>query len=248
MKRKWLIYLSVFTVVAIVFVISNSFIDYAFSLGEKRLIPIYSVEREDKKIAISFDCAWGVEKTDEILNALDKFNVKCTFFAVKFWVDKYPDYVKKIVERGHEIGTHSATHPHMSKLSNEAIENELKTSVSSIEAITGQKVKLFRAPFGEYNNAVINKANELNLSVIQWDVDSLDWKDLSANEIAKRIINKVSSGSIILCHNNALHTAKALDEIFANLTGRGYEFVKISELIYYDNFYIDQTGKQIKNE
>ncbi len=247
MKRKLRVYSALFlAVIVIVFVTSNSFLSFAFSINENRLIPIYCVDREDKKISISFDCAWGVEKTDAILDALDRFNVKCTFFAVKFWVDKYPEYAKKIVERGHEIGTHSSTHPHMSKLSNDAIENELKSSINSIESVTGQKVTLFRAPFGEYNNKVIQTANSLNLSVIQWNVDSLDWKDLSSREIAKRIIEKTSAGSIILCHNNGLNTASSLDEIFANLQGRGFEFVKISELIYYDNFYIDQTGKQQK--
>lgn len=240
------IVLSVF-VVALCSYLSGSGV-YAVGAGKSlRKVPIYRVLRDDKKIAISFDCAWGVDYTDKILAAMEKFNVKCTFFAVKFWVDKYPDYVKKIVDAGHEFGTHSASHSHMSKLSYDAIKNELNRSKEAIEDITGVKVELFRPPYGEYNNLLINTADELGLYTIQWDVDSLDWKDLSANEIAERVLKRVKSGSIILCHNNGLHTYEALPMIFSALTANGYEFVPISQIIYKDNYVIDANGEQRVN-
>ena len=212
-----------------------------------RKIPIYSVERDDKKIAISFDCAWGDEYTAKLLEIMNEYNVKCTFFAVSFWVEKYSEDLKSIVENGHEVGTHSKTHPHMSKLSVEQIVHELEYSSKAIENITGKKVELFRPPFGDYNNRLIDCAEKKGLYTVQWDVDSLDWKDLSAKEIALRVISKVKSGSIILCHNNGLHTAESLPLIFADLIGKGYEFVPIGELIYKDGYKIASDGRQVKN-
>lgn len=213
-----------------------------------RSLPVYSVAREDKKIAISFDCAWGTEYTQTILNYLAQNEIKCTFFAVQFWVEKNPTVAKSIVEAGHELGTHSRTHSYMSKLSEAEIEDELKTSSQAIETLTGQKVTLFRAPYGDYDNLLIDTATKMGLYTIQWDVDSLDWKNLTATEIALRVINGVKSGSIILCHNNGLHTAEALPMIFSTLKNRGYEFVPIGELIYKQDYYIDMTGRQHKND
>ena len=209
-------------------------------------MPIYSVDTTEKKVAISFDCAWGVDHTDSLLEMMSKNDVRCTFFAVQFWVEKYPEYVEKIISAGHEMGTHSRTHSYMSKLSKASIQDELNTSASAIEKITGKKVTLFRPPYGDYNNTLIDTCNEMGLYPIQWDVDSLDWKNLSATEIAMRVINGVKNGSIILCHNNGLHTAEALPLIFSTLKNRGFEFVPISELIYKDNYYIDSTGKMIQ--
>ena len=214
------------------------------AMTKARSLPIYSVAREEKKIAISFDCAWGTEHTDAILKALDQNDVRCTFFMVEFWTEKYPEYVKKIDEAGHEIGTHSKTHPYMSKLSEAEIRAELSSSSEAITAVTGKKVDLFRPPYGDYDNLVIDTAKSMGIYSIQWDVDSLDWKDLSATVIAMRIINGVKPGSIILCHNNGLHKAEALPLIFSTLQNRGYEFVPIGELIYREKYTIDSAGKQ----
>lgn len=212
-----------------------------------RLLPIYSVDTDEKKVAISFDCAWGVEYTDKLLDLMEKHGVKCTFFAVQFWVEKYPEYAKKIVDAGHELGTHSRTHPYMSKLSKAEIIDELETSCAAIERITGQKVTLFRPPYGDYDNDLISACGEKGLYPIQWDVDSLDWKNLSATEIGMRVINGAKNGSIILCHNNGLHTAESLPLIFSTLQNRGYEFVPIGELIYKENYFLDHNGRQHLN-
>lgn len=222
---------------------------YAAS-AKKRSLPVYSVERTDKKIAISFDCAWGVEHTDELLKIMDEYDVKCTFFAVQFWVEKYPEYVEKIVSHGHEMGTHSKTHPKMSTLSEGQMREELTSSVAAIERVTAKiserKVDLFRPPFGDYNDRLIDVAKEEGLFSVQWDVDSLDWKGLLGQEIALRVINGVKNGSIILCHNNGEHTAEALPMIFSTLQNRGYEFVPIGELIYREDYAIRSDGRQIK--
>ena len=134
----------------------------------------------------------------------------------------------------------------MSKLSKEKIKEELISSSTAIEKTVGKKPDLFRAPYGDYNDTLIQTAKEQGLYTIQWDVDSLDWKNLSAQEIALRVINGVKNGSIILCHNNGLHTAEALPMIISTLQNKGYKFVPIGELIYRENYEIDASGRQRK--
>lgn len=218
---------------------------YAVYFGaSSRRIPIYCVDRQDKKISISFDCAWGTDHTDDILSELERNDVIATWFMAEFWTTKYPEFVKKIDEAGHEIGTHSSTHSYMSKLGRAEIESELASSSEAITSITGKKVELFRPPYGDYDDELIDTAESEGYYVIQWDVDSLDWKDLSAGDIALRIINKVKPGSIILMHNDGKHTSEALPMIFSTLKNSGYEFVPIGDLIYRDNYTVDINGCQ----
>lgn len=218
---------------------------YAVYYGNTpRLVPIYCVEKEEKVVSITFDCAWGTEYTDSLLDALKRSDVRATFFMVEFWTEKYPDFVNKIKESGCEIGTHSSTHSYMSKLNAADIKAELTSSAGAIEKITGEKVELFRAPYGDYDDELIKTASELGFYTVQWDVDSLDWKDLSASDIAMRVINGVKNGSIILMHNNGLHTAEAVPIILETLKNRGYTFVPVGELIYRENYVIDGTGMQ----
>ena len=212
--------------------------------GAPRKLPIYSVETAQKRLAITFDCAWGTEYTDAILETLAREGVRATFFMVQFWAEKYPEYVKKIDEAGCEIGTHSATHSYMSRQSEGQIREELRTSCAAIESVTGKKVELFRAPYGDYDDLLVETAQSMGLYTIQWDVDSLDWKDLSAQEIASRILGRAREGSIILCHNNGLHTAEALPAVLCALKNRGYTFVTVGELIVREGYTIDANGRQ----
>ena len=230
---------------AILLITVNATGAYAVYYGRSpRLIPIYSVDREEKLVSITFDCAWGTEYTDKILAALKASDVRATFFMVEFWTEKYPEFVKKIDESGCEIGTHSSTHSYMSKLNAEDIRAELASSSQAITDITGKKVDLFRAPYGDYDDELIKTASENGYYTIQWDVDSLDWKDLLASDLAMRVINGVQNGSIILMHNNGLHTAEAVPIILETLKNRGYSFVPVGELIYRENYVIDGTGRQ----
>ena len=139
-----------------------------------RLVPIYNVDTTEQKVAISFDAAWGADKTEQIIEVLNEYQVGATFFLVGFWVDDYSEIVKKIDENGYEIGTHSNTHPDMVKLDKSTMKSELEVSISKIKAITGKDVTLFRAPFGSYNNTLLETCSELGLKTIQWDVDTLD--------------------------------------------------------------------------
>lgn len=209
-----------------------------------RLVPVYNVETDKKQVAISFDAAWGADKTEGILEILKEYDVSATFFLVGFWVDEYPDVVKKIDEAGIEIGTHSDKHPDMAKLSAEEIKTELTTSIQKIEAITNKKVELFRAPFGSYNNTLLEEASNQDLITIQWDVDTLDWKGLSASEMCDRVMKNVKNGSIILMHNNSDNILDGLTMILDRLTMQGYEITSVGELVYHDGYEIDRNGVQ----
>lgn len=208
-------------------------------------LPIYSVDTEEKKIAISFDAAWGNEYTRFILDTLDKYNVKSTFFLVGFWVDEYPEDVKEIAKRGHDVGNHSTTHPNMSQLSKEKMEEELNITGEKIRKLTNIKPTLFRPPFGDYNDLLIQTCRENGYYTIQWDVDSLDWKELGVQPVVDRITRNVRNGSIVLFHNNAKYIKEFLPIVIEKLQEDGYEIVPISELIYKDDFILDNTGRQI---
>lgn len=209
-------------------------------------LPIYSVDKKDEKIcAISFDAAWGNEDTQTLIEILKKHDVKTTFFVVGSWVDKYPESVKQLSDAGHEIMNHSDTHPHMTQLSADAMKKEIESCDSKIEKITGVKPFLFRPPYGDYNSEVIKNLSDCGHYTIQWSVDSLDWKDLSADEIFKRVTTSIHPGAIVLFHNAAKNTPQALDAILTQLKSDGYKIVPISEIIMRDDYKIDHTGKQI---
>ncbi len=216
------------------------------AMSSDRDLPIYCVDKtnDDKKISISFDAAWGNEDTENLINILGERNIKTTFFVVGEWVDKYPESVKALSDAGHEVMNHSADHPHMTQISKEKMKQELEECGSKIEAVTGKKPILFRPPYGDYNNDVVGTARECGYYTIQWSIDSLDWKDLSADEIYNRVVPKVEPGSIVLFHNAAKHTPEALPKILDALISDGYEIVPISELIMKDNYKIDANGKQ----
>ncbi len=214
---------------------------------EDRLLPIYAVETEEKKVAISFDAAWGADDTDTLISILKEYNVPATFFVVGEWVDKYPEEVKRLSDAGHDVMNHSATHPYMTKLNKEKMIEELNTCNEKIAAITGKTPTLFRPPYGDYNNSVISTVESIGMKTIQWDVDSLDWKDSATpDNIVTRVTSKVKNGSIVLFHNDADHTPEALPIILKKLLDDGYTFVKIADLIYYDNYEILHDGTQRK--
>ena len=246
-KKHLIVAVSLFICIAIIATILFSGGIISTSGYATRKLPIYRVNTNEKKVAITFDCAWGTDYTQSLLDTMEKEKVVCTFFAVEFWVNKHPDFVKKIDEYGHEWGTHSSTHPYMSKLSKSAIEKELTTSRQAIESITGKRVEVFRAPYGDYNDLVIDTAKSLGLYTIQWDVDSLDWKDLSASSICERVLSRVKNGSIVLFHNQGLHTYQALPTIISSLKAKGYTFVKVGDLIYRENYVMLSDGSQQLN-
>ena len=209
-----------------------------------RQLPIYSVECSQPLCAISFDAAWGNEDTGQLIDILARYNVKTTFFVVGEWVDKYPESVKALSDAGHEIMNHSNDHAHFNSLSAQEITTDINTCNDKIQAITGVRPTLFRPPYGEYDDHVITAVRGMGMEPIQWDVDSLDWKELSAGEITRRVTSKVQPGSIVLFHNAALHTPEALPSIIEALIQDGYSFVPISQIILPGEYTIDHTGCQ----
>ena len=183
-----------------------------------KYLPIYNVKTDEKKIAFTMNCAWNADDIDSILETLKNNNVHITFFMVGDWVDKYPEAVKKINEAGHEIGSHSNTHPHVNKLSAEKNLEEINLSVAKIQKITGQKTNIYRAPYGEYNNTVIKTAEENGYYTIQWNLDTLDYKGLTGEQMWNRLKNKLENGAIILSHNGTKHTADSLDMLIKNIS------------------------------
>ena len=213
----------------------------------KRLVPVYSVETDEKVVALTFDAAWGADKTRGIIELLEKYDADGTFFLVGFWIDKYPEETKLIAEKGLEIGNHSNNHLHMSKLQNDEIKKEIESVNVRLQELTGKTPKYFRPPFGEYDNKLLENVAALDMVGVQWSVDSLDWKGLSGEEIAKRVLSRVHNGAIILFHNNSDHVLDALPIILPKLKADGYKCVSIDELVMTENYIIDNRGVQHRN-
>jgi len=189
--------------------------------------------RTSGKVALTFDSAYEYTNTKKLLDVLKTYNVKATFFLTGQWAEAHPDLVKAIYAGGHEIGNHSYSHPHMTKLSSAQIKNEVTKTRTILEKIVGKSPKLyFRLPYGEYNQAVLKAVASAGYSnIIQWDTDSLDWKGISATEISSRVISNAKSGSIILMHVGGANTVQALPKIIAQLRSKGYVLTTVSELL-----------------
>lgn len=213
----------------------------------KRDLPIYNVQTEENLVSISFDAAWGNEDTQQLIDILEEHDVKATFFVVGEWVDNYPESVLALHEAGHEIQNHSDTHPHMPTLSYDQMVAEINNCADKVEAITGVRPTLFRPPYGDYDDKLVATLREQGHYCIQWDIDSLDWKDPAPSEIVSRVVSKSESGSIVLFHNAAVNTPAALPDVITGLKDKGLEFVQISEIIYTEDYTINHAGTQIKN-
>ncbi|MBQ8639593.1 MAG: polysaccharide deacetylase family protein [Lachnospiraceae bacterium] len=249
-NREWISQGFVLTIIFLALTAAALYVPaaiYVSATAQERELPIYSVQREDKKIALSFDCAWGNGDTQAILDVLAEQQVRASFFITGSWLEAYPDTVKAIVSAGHDLGNHSQTHPHMTGLSKEKMKEEIMTVHEGVKELTGQDMKLFRPPYGDYNNEVIKTARACGYYSVQWDVDSQDWKDYGVESIIEMVTeNKdLGNGSIILMHNGAKYTKDALGTVILTLKESGYELVPVSELIYYDSYQLDHTGRQI---
>ena len=251
-KQKIYTYLvSIVTVVLLFYVAgtlnSNNNTLETSSNNQKKL-PIYNVQTDENKVAFTMNCAWNADDIDNILKTLEENNSKITFFMVGSWVEKFPEAVKKISEAGHEIASHSDTHPHVNNLTYEENIKEIENSNDRIEKIIGKRTKLYRAPYGEYNDIVIKAAEDNGYYTIQWNLDTLDYTGLTAEQMWNRLKDKIKGGDIILSHNGTNHTAESLDMLIKSIKQKGLDVVKVSDLIYMDNYEIDANGTQKKKD
>lgn len=243
-NKKLFSALGMILVVALIFWAVNSPTIVGASATE-RLLPIYNVQREDKVVAMSFDAGWGNEDTQELIDILNKYKINTTFFLVGDWVDKYPESVKALSDAGNELMNHSSTHAHFSKLTEDQIIADVNNCNDKIEKITGKRPTLIRCPYGEYDDHVIKAINSIGMTAIQWNVDSLDWKGIEADEIQRRVLDNVEPGSIILFHNAAEHTPEALPGIIESLQSQGYKIVPVSQILLQGEYSIDHRGTMI---
>jgi peptidoglycan-N-acetylglucosamine deacetylase len=218
------------------------------NINSKRDLPIYCVDMKEKKVSLSFDAAWGNEDIKTILDILAKYDVKATFFMTGEWVSNYPEDVKAIAAAGHDLANHGESHKQMSQLSSEECLDEIMKVHDRVKKLTGVEMKLFRPPYGDYNNTVVAAARECGYYTILWDIDSLDWKDYGADSIINKTVDnkKLSNGSIIMMHNDAKYLPDALERVILGLQEKGYELVPVSKLIYTKDYKVDQSGRQYK--
>jgi polysaccharide deacetylase family sporulation protein PdaB len=216
--------------------------------NENKNLPVYCVDTAKKEISLTFDVAWGDEDMDQILKILKKEQVKATFFITGEWVANYPEQVKKIAKEGHDIGSHGDHHKHMTQLSKEEQKKEIMDLHEKVKLLTGQEMTLFRPPYGDYDDTVITIAKECGYMPVQWSVDSLDWKEYGKEDMITRTVNhkNMENGAILLLHTGTLYTKDALPEIIKQLKAKGYAFVPVSKLLYWNHYTIDYAGKQHK--
>lgn len=215
-----------------------------------RELPIYCVQTDKPQIALTFDMVWGNEDTRLLLDILNKYQVQATFFMTGGWVESFPEDVETILAAGHDLGNHGENHKNMSRLSEKDKTSELMGVHNKVKELTGYEMTLFRPPYGDYDNEVLRNAKKNGYYTVQWDVDSMDWKDYGVDSIFDTVINHshLGNGSVILLHNGEKYTAEALEILITGLLQKGYEFVPVSRLILKDNYYMDGEGRQIPNQ
>lgn len=217
----------------------------AVASAAQRDLPIYCVQKDSRVCSLTFDAAWGNEDTGQLIEILGKYDIKATFFVVGAWAEKFPESVRALHEAGHEVMNHSDTHPHFTQLSADQMRAQLEACNDKVEAITGVRPELFRPPYGDYNDQVVATARACGMYAIQWDVDSLDWKNPTPEDICQRVLERVQPGSILLFHNAAENTPAALPGVIEGLLRQGYTMVPVSQLILREDYTMDHTGRQV---
>lgn len=209
-----------------------------------RKTPVYSVSRDDKKIALTFDCAWGDETTDAVLALLKKNGIKATFFFVGTFAQQYPETVKKICNAGHAVGNHSMAHRDPTVMDRAELLKDMTACSDLLGSLTGKQVTLYRAPSGSYNNLTVEAAASLGMTAVQWSVDSIDWKQITPEKMTQRVCSGVFPGAIVLFHLGTQNTVEALPAIIRNLQAAHYEFVTVPELLLKGDSFVDPNGRQ----
>ncbi|MBR3767982.1 MAG: polysaccharide deacetylase family protein [Clostridia bacterium] len=241
-KDVSLIVIMIIWIIVLVSVVSATL--YTSVASQNRRIPIYSVDKNVKEIAFTFNCAWESKNLYNLLSLLEEENMKCTFFFVGDFAEKYPEAVRMIYNYGHEIGNHSMKHTDPVKQEYSDIVSDINACNELLYYLTGCSPTLYRAPSGSYDNKTIEASESLGMKTIQWDVDSIDWKDPSPEKIKSRVTSKVTNGSIVLFHLGKDNTLEALPDIIDALKAQDYSFVTVGELLLTGETYVDNNGRQ----
>ncbi|MDA5561357.1 LysM peptidoglycan-binding domain-containing protein [Exiguobacterium sp. MMG028] len=206
---------------------------------------ITSVNTTSKVVALTFDDGADGANTNKILDILAKNNVKATFFLTGSGANNHPQYIKNIAAKGHQLGNHSYTHPDFTKLTATQMKSELDRTEALIKSLTGKTTKpIFRAPFGAVNSTVLNGVGAAGYGyTIQWNIDTIDWKGLTASQINTKVQTNIKPGSIVLMHTGAgaPGTPLALPTMISQLKAKGYQFVTVSQLLAYQNTSTNKT-------
>lgn len=192
---------------------------------------IYRGNPSKRMVALTFDATYGDNQTTRLLQILRDNNIQATFFLSGIWPTNFPNLARAISAAGHEIGNHSLTHPHMTQIPLTEVSNQIVRTGALIRNITGKSTYLFRPPFGEYNQAILNTVAMLGYITIMWTVDSLDWKNPGVNQIISRVVSNIQPGAIVLMHQAAPQTPEALPSIISQLKQQGYSFGTVTQVL-----------------
>lgn len=192
--------------------------------------PIYQGNEDSKSMALTCNVFWGEEYIGRMLEILEEKDVKVTFYIGGTWAEKFPGLIKKIKEKGHEIGSHGYSHPHPDQLSVDGNKNDIARAEKIIQGITGEKPKLYAPPYGERGAAVLQAAGDMGYRTVLWSIDTVDWQLPDPGVIEERVIGKAHNGGIVLMHPTA-PTVKALPRIIDTLKERGYQIITVGEML-----------------
>lgn len=211
----------------------------------KRDMPVFRVEKAYKVCSLSFDAAQEKGEIEAIVKALDKYQIKATFFVTGQWADRFPETVKQLNGSGHEVMNHTENHPHLLHCSTDELSSQLLSCSEKLTLLTGKPPNLFRPPFGEYDDKIVAAARGFGLQTVMWTIDSQDLRCSSSQQLLELSCNGIQPGSIVRFHVNGPYTAQALPEILETLIQKGYSFEPVSDLLYQQDYRIDSFGKQI---
>lgn len=195
-----------------------------------KLKPIYQGNETQPVIAFACNVFWGEEYLPQMLDTLDAKNIKITFFIGGSWAKRYPDMLKEIAKRGHEIANHSYSHPHPNRLSRQENQEQIQKTEKLVEEVTGIKTSLYAPPYGEFNETVLLAANELGYRTIMWSIDTIDWKRPPVDILQNRVLKKLHKGAIILMHPTE-PTAQALPGLISEIEKQGYTISTVSSIL-----------------
>ncbi|MBQ9483031.1 MAG: polysaccharide deacetylase family protein [Ruminiclostridium sp.] len=231
---------AIVAVLIIVFAITGSVT--ASAQAEK--MPVCSVGRGDNKIALTFNCAWDASDIDTLLDTLGKNDAKATFFVTGEFCGTHPDAVRKMSDGGHSVQNCTDKNIHIKGMNINDLIADAKAASQKIKALTGKEPKLYRAPFGDFDDKTLTTLEGMGLVPVQWSVDSKDLDDPDAVSIKKRVLENTESGSILLFHNESTVNGDTLAQIITGLKQKGFETVRAEELLFSDNYVIDENGVQ----